>query len=705
MLISLACPTRRNLCLGAPCVTSPCAPSPMRPLVLALFLQASNVWTLPVQPPAIDIIDVYDTLQMSDEDRAVDPCLVQVVNVTTQTVIVVEGFNFGMSTASFSISLTNTLDATDVQTCDVCFLSHKLARCISNTSRALAYDLSVTVVNQTSAPKLYDYSVIVQAPSFATIGPLVAPAEGGSLLVITGSNFKDRGFVTLTRDGVVLRCETPPLGEEGSVNGVYYARDGKTIQCRVPPGTGAGYSVAVTARGVYGVAGGFVFSYAAPSNITVTPSMLVTTGGSIVIAGRDFGIGMNTSESTLSLAQWLVVQRRSVTLGGVPCAVVSWSSTEIVCQAAEGVAAAPHLVVHVDGQVNAVQVGLVAYYPPTLTGFLFPATGDTSGGYLVAFAGANLGPATSALTLLFGDYRCPVAVHTHVSGVCVVGPGAGRGLAVVVARVGVDGSIGVNSTAPQMRFSYDAPAVVSVRPVDPMVGYPTVGNFWVTIEGTSFTTLMDSALFSVLVSNRPCDSPVNRTHTSFTCRMPANYGKHHPIVVTAVGQASAPFLFDYDGPVVRSVVPVRDVFAFTGYGATFDAKHGTDVIISGLNFGNDDTTHGVIHLNGSECTNALFVRDGEIRCTLPGDQVVGRTPLTVTTWNPAQFSASDTNGTQTSAPFLVYVSCPEDFFGRENEVREGKGGGVGMGCGPCESGCGCAGGVGGGDGLPAQGRL
>ncbi len=49
--------------------------------------------------------------------------------------------------------------------------------------------------------------------------------------------------------------------------------------------------------------------------------------------------------------------------------------------------------------------------------------------------------------------------------------------------------------------------------------------------------------------------------------MPANYGKHHPIVVTATGQASAPFLFDYDPPFIRAVQPVRDLFAEQGFGA------------------------------------------------------------------------------------------------------------------------------------------
>ena len=67
-------------------------------------------------------------------------------------------------------------------------------------------------------------------------------------------------------------------------------------------------------------------------------------------------------------------------------------------------------------------------------------------------------------------------------------------------------------------------------------------------------------------------------------------------------------------------------------------------------------------------SGTLFVRDSEIRCTLPGDQIVGQAPLTVSTWNPAQFNDSDSSGWQTSAPVLIPLACPEDFFGQMEEV-------------------------------------
>jgi hypothetical protein len=65
---------------------------------------------------------------------------------------------------------------------------------------------------------------------------------------------------------------------------------------------------------------------------------------------------------------------------------------------------------------------------------------------------------------------------------------------------------------------------------------------------------------------------------------------------------------------------------------------------------------------------ALFVRDSEVRCTLPGGQVVGALPLTVSTWNPLQFNDSDSAWWQTSQPFSVEVACPFGYYGRVNEV-------------------------------------
>ncbi len=154
-----------------------------------------------------------------------------------------------------------------------------------------------------------------------------------------------------------------------------------------------------------------------------------------------------------------------------------------------------------------------------------------------------------------------------------------------------------------------------------------------------------------------------------TCKMPPNFGRRHPVIVTAVEQSSEPYLFDYDAPFVASVVPVRDVLQETGRGARFDAKGGTDVIVTGRNFGDLEERHGKVMLSGVECNNVLFIRDNEVRCTLPGNQAVGNGSLVVVTWNPTLVNGSDERHWQASVPFNVVLQCPEGYYGRVNEVR------------------------------------
>jgi hypothetical protein len=170
-----------------------------------------------------------------------------------------------------------------------------------------------------------------------------------------------------------------------------------------------------------------------------------------------------------------------VTIGDDVCDVLSWSNFEIVCLAPPGVGANPPLVVTVDGQSNAVTTGLVGYYPPALSGFVFPANGDSSGGSIVTFTGTNLGPTTSLLVVSMGFFPCVVAVHTHTLGVCVVSAGAGRGLPVTVSRgplvPGVPLDVGTATTSLVAEFSYDPPVITGITPVDPSAGYPTSGGF------------------------------------------------------------------------------------------------------------------------------------------------------------------------------------------------------------------------------------
>ena len=57
-------------------------------------------------------------------------------------------------------------------------------------------------------------------------------AQGGVLITIQGTYFKDRGVVTASNGIDTLTCETPPLGDVGEENDLYYKHDGTKIQVR-----------------------------------------------------------------------------------------------------------------------------------------------------------------------------------------------------------------------------------------------------------------------------------------------------------------------------------------------------------------------------------------------------------------------------------------------------------------------------------------
>lgn len=260
---------------------------------------------------------------------------------------------------------------------------------------------------------------------------------------------------------------------------------------------------------------------------------------------------------------------------------------------------------------------VLAYSAPSLSEALIPASGDSSGGYLVAFAGDNFGPPAAPLALLFSNpatgarYPCNVTAHTHHYGQCMVGPGAGRGLLVSVATAGRGETPALLANA-SVVFSYNPPMVSGVNAPG---GAPAVGGFPLQLWGSSLTVDPDTA---VTVSGRPCVlAPGSRSHVALNCTMPPGYGRHHPIVVTAAGQPSAAFFFDYDPPVVLDVQPVQVGGAVgggsgagsagLGAAARFDAKFGTEVRVLGRNFGSDDVTHGVVALNGTRCSGAMVV--------------------------------------------------------------------------------------------------
>jgi hypothetical protein len=158
---------------------------------------------------------------------------------------------------------------------------------------------------------------------------------------------------------------------------------------------------------------------------------------------------------------------------------------------------------------------------------------------------------------------------------------------------------------------------------------------------------------------------LRRSLIQVVCRAPSNFGRGHPLIVSAGGLSSPPFPFDYDPPVISSVTP-----------AVLNAVEGSTLVITGRNFGLQAAT-GIsqpiqILIRNVACKNVLFVRDSEVRCDSPKQVLAGIGNVTIETWNPdllLAINASVDAFRQQSAAWNVNVTCPQGFYGREGEVR------------------------------------
>lgn len=90
------------------------------------------------------------------------------------------------------------------------------------------------------------------------------------------------------------------------------------------------------------------------------------------------------------------------------------------------------------------------------------------------------------------------------------------------------------------------------------------------------------------------------------CIAPANFGRGHRLVVTASGQSSIAYAFDYDAPVITGVMP-----------EVIDAISGTSIVVTGRNFGLQAAEGQLqpisVYIRSSLCSDLLFIRDSEVK--------------------------------------------------------------------------------------------
>ena len=392
----------------------------------------------------------------------------------------------------------------------------------------------------------------VQGQIISLLSPTNGPTAGNIGLTIFGNGFGNNPTVTL--NSVNCQVTNVALG---------------IIKCILPPGQGARLPLIVTANGVS--SNPVFFSYDPPALNQVNPATFPTTGGTfITLQGTNFGLSP------------------VVTLGGVLCTNVPGgvSSSQIVCLTPPGQGLGKLLQVSVGLQVTTNTV-FASYLPPSISG-INPSLASTAGGTPITISGQNFG--TSASVTL-NTANCTVSNVNHTSLVCVVPPGQGAGLSLVMTVSG--------QSSHSFPLSYGPPGIIQVNPAL----LPTAGGGLITLIGTNFGQ-------SPTVSLGGINCPIRSGTVSYSqiiCTNPPGQGLGNKLTVSVGGQSSASFDLNYAPPKILAVSPV-DV----------DTAGGTVITLFGTNFG----ITPAVFLGSSSCGISSST-SSQIICSTPVGQGVG----------------------------------------------------------------------------------
>ena len=346
------------------------------------------------------------------------------------------------------------------------------------------------------------------APVLTSLTPARAPA--GATVTLSGTDFgaqQGSGFVSF-----------------GAVSAVVSSWSDTSIDVVVPDVGDC--DVAVTQNGV--ASGALAFDRIYPPAITsVTPSAALV-GSTVIITGSGF-------ETVQGLG--------SVTFGGVPATVTSWSDTAI-----SAVVPGDGPIVVTQGALSSNAQVFASFLAPTLTS-LSPSSAPA--GAAVTLSGTDFGAAQGDGEVTFGGVPAIVSSWSDTS------------ITVIVPDVDdCDVTVSQNgeaSAALPFERTY-APVVSSVTPTAALVGST------VTIAGTGFEANQGSGSVSF---DGVVASIVSWSDTSIRAVVPGD----GPVVVTQNGlDSNAASFGSYVAPVLTSLTPAR-------------APAGATVTLSGTDFG------------------------------------------------------------------------------------------------------------------------
>jgi hypothetical protein len=243
-------------------------------------------------------------------------------------------------------------------------------------------------------------------------------------------------------------------------------------------------------------------------------------------------------------------------------------------------------------------------------------------------------------TVTINGISCEVTFHEDDQVRCVIPPGAGTNLPVVLNKAGL-----LSNTR---LFSYLAPQISS----DNSVERPTTGGNTLTILGNHFGP-GGTGNDRVEIGASLC-SVTSWSATSIQCVVPAGVGSH-TLRVIARGQPSAADTYSYDAPVINNLNPQHG-----------PAAGGTALVIQGKNFGGGIAA-AFVTVGTSVCPTLPGVSHTSITCTVPAgfpnDLALVRVSVAGQISNAFAFTYDALNcpaGTFTNGP--TCTPCPVGMF-------------------------------------------
>ncbi|BCS31826.2 hypothetical protein TBR22_A10280 [Luteitalea sp. TBR-22] len=430
------------------------------------------------------------------------------------------------------------------------------------------------------------------APSISSITPNSGTKDGGTSVLITGSNFYGLPAVEIAgRDFNDMTVTGPG-----------------TITAKTPSNPVGPANVSITTSSKVTLVGGFTYTgpQPAPTLTAVSPASGVTTGGTpITLTGTNFS-GSPT-----------------VTVGGVAATGVTViNSTTITAVTPTGTAGARDVVVTTLGGDATLVGGFTYVAPPTVSG-LTPSSGPTAGGTTVTITGSNF---TADTQVRFSGVIAQSVTVSSATTLTAVTPGGAAGAADV--RVTTPGG---DITLPG-GFTYRPPPP-TLSGIAPASG-PVAGGTPVTLTGQ-----WSADVTRVTIGGADATSVVQAGGSLTAVTPPGAAGPRDVVVTTLGGDATLVGGFTYVAPpTVSGLTP-----------SSGPTAGGTTVTITGTDFVGSTT----VTLGGVAATAVAVVNSTTLTAVTP-QRSAGARSVVVTT--PYGSATSPTPFTFAASPTVLSVS-------------------------------------------------